>query len=133
MSVSLTLDGMDRWMTLVDPDRFRSEIDRGMQKASQALRDETKKMPPVSAKRTGYAALGIPVDTGLTRQRIVSRKNGPLDYSDVAETDYSGAVHDGTANMPARPFFQWLLTDFGGFEKVEDVVFQALQRVASPN
>lgn len=128
----MTIDGIEDWLTLADPARYLTEIDKGMSQSVSKLRDRTKLMPAVSARTTGYAALGIPVDTGLTRQRIVAKKNAFLDYSDVADTDYSAHVHDGTSKMPARPFFQWLLTDFGGIEIVEDTMFRALTRIASP-
>ncbi len=132
MNVAVEIEGIEAWLKVTDGDRFLVEMDRTLRQGSAMLRDAAKRMPPVSAKRTGYAALGIPVDTGLTRQKIVSKKNGPLDYSDVAETNYSGYVHDGTSRMPARPFFAWLLHDFGGLDKLEVVVADGLRRFLTP-
>lgn len=132
MSVTLEIDGLEKWFAVADGERLLKEIDLEMKQSSQDLRDMGKQMPPVSARRTGYAALGIPVDTGLTRQKLVSRKNASLDYSDVAETDYSGHVHDGTSRMPARPFWFWLLKNFGGLETVEQNLTRALRKFTSP-
>lgn len=132
MSVSVIIDGLDKMIAVCDPQRFVAEVDRAVFISATHIRDITKQIPPVSAKRTGYAALGIPVDTGLMRQRLISRKNGVMDASVTAETDYSKMVHDGTSRMPARPFFTWTLQNFGGLESIELLISAALQRVVTP-
>jgi HK97 gp10 family phage protein len=132
MTVVVQIDGFDKFMELLDPDRFIREIDRALQVSSSTLRDMTKQMPPVSAKRTGLSAIGLPVDTGRMRQSIRSQKTGFLDYEVIADVNYSGYVHDGTSRMPERPFFKWLLEDFQGKSTIEALVNAALQRVVTP-
>ena len=130
--VEISWDGLDKFMEIVDPVRFVNEIDRAMDRASSLLRDETKRMPAVSAKTTGYAALGIPVDTGRMRQSIQKRKIGTFEYEVYADTNYSAFIHEGTGRMPARPFFTWLLNDFGGVQMLEIVLQGAMERVVNP-
>jgi HK97 gp10 family phage protein len=128
MSVTLQIEGLDKIDMLLDGDRFVQEMDRAVQQSASTLRDETKKLPPVSAKRTGYAALGIPVDTGRLRQSIRSKKTGTLEAEVIADVNYSGLVHEGTDRMPPRPFFQWELEEFGGLQKVDLIINTALRR-----
>jgi len=135
MSVVITLDGIEKFLRVVDPVRATRELDRGVNRAAEVLRDETKKMPPVSAARTGYGAKGIPVapvSGGTLRQSIQKRKLGLMAAEVYVGAHYGGFVHQGTPRMAARPFFRWQLEDFGGKEKIEIVVTAALERIASP-
>lgn len=80
-------------------------------RAGARLRDETK-------------ALGnIPVATGRMRQSINSRRISLLAVGVFVGTDYGAYVHEGTARMPARPFFRWALE--GGAQKAIDDIFSA--------
>lgn len=138
MSVSVTLDGFDKFLTICDPERFAREIDAAVQKAAQYLRDDIKKMPPVNSQRTGYAQPGIPVAPkygGTLRQSISSRRAGLMAadvYVGPTAEGYGGYVHDGTSKMPARPFFKWELENFRGLQAVEIIIHAALERVVSP-
>ena len=111
LSVSLNLTGIDKLQSVFDSKRFDEQLVKTMRQATQLYADETKKLPPVSAKTTGYGAKGIPVDTGRMRQGI-----RPLDVvavaagvtgAVIADTNYSGLVQDGTSKMPPRPFFRF--------------------------
>jgi hypothetical protein len=130
--ITVQIEGLDKFLDICDPERFISEVGRAVQVSASTLRDDTKKLPPVSAKRTGYAALGIPVDTGRMRQSIRAQKDGPLEASVIADVNYSGYVHEGTARMPARPFFLWELQNFGGLQKLQTIINAALLRVVTP-
>lgn len=135
MSVSVTIEGLDKFLTVLDPARFTKEMDKAVDRASQVLRDDTKKMPPVSAARTGYEQKGIPVAPkygGTLRQSIQKRKLGLMAAEVYVGAHYGDFVHGGTSRMPARPFFLWQLEDFQGKEKIQIIVNAALERVASP-
>lgn len=128
----MTLEGFDRILTMLDPARARREVESAVTLATATLRDMTKKMPPVSASRTGYGAKGIPVAPkhgGTLRQQIRSRKLGVLMGEVYGGARYTGHVHDGTSKMPARPFFNWVLQDFGGNDAVRMIVESALKRL----
>jgi hypothetical protein len=116
MNVSISLTGLDQFTQ-----KLRSFPTDGMRKI-----DDTKLMPPVSAKTTGYDAIGMPVDTGLTRQMIVMADMGYLAAQVYAGTGYSGFIDQGTSKMPARPFFQWALEKFHGLQDIADIVNAAL-------
>lgn len=126
MSLTVTIDGLDKFKTLLSPATFQRAVGEGIDKASAFLRDEVKRMPPVSAKTTGYGAKGIPVATGLTRQSIQKKRVALMAAEVFAGTRYSGFVHQGTSRMPARPFFEWELNEFGGLQKVGAIMAQTL-------
>lgn len=133
--IEISLEGFDKIMDLVDPVRFVGEMDRAVDRAASVIRDETKRLPPVNSLRTGYAAKGIPVAPkygGTLRQSIQKRKLGLMAANVYAGVSYADYVHDGTARMPARPFFRWMLEDFGGKDMIEIVIRAALDRVTSP-
>lgn len=131
MSIKLTISGLNDVKHMIDPSRFSDEMDSAVDQAAAMLRDETKRMPAVSASRTGYAAKGIPVAPkygGTLRQSIRKRKLGVLMAEVSGGASYSGYVHEGTSKMPARPFFKWLLEDFQGAKKVEAVFERAFRK-----
>lgn len=132
MSVVLEIDGLDKWLTVVDPARFTVEMDKAVNRAAEALRDETKRLPPVSGPRDGYSAKGIPVDTGRMRQAVQKRRIALLAAEVYVPVQYGIHVHEGTSRVPARPFLQWLVDDFGGKEIVDTIVTDALERITSP-
>lgn len=107
MSVSIRIEGLDKIAAMVSPARFERAAQRGLERSSQVWRDETKKMPPVSAKTTGYDAIGIPVDTGRLRQSIQARQVSAVAAEVYAPVQYADAVHDGSSRVPARPFLEW--------------------------
>ena len=41
-------------------------------------------------------------------------------------------VHEGMSRMPARPFFRYLLENFGGLETLNAIIKGALERIATP-
>jgi HK97 gp10 family phage protein len=130
--ISITIDGLDEWKDLVDPARFTKEMDSAVQRAAEMLRDETKRMPPVSAATTGYETPGIPVDHGRLRQSIAKRRLGLMAAEVFTSTNYAGFVHDGTSRMPARPYFRWVWEDFEGEQLTEVIVQTAIDRVLNP-
>ena len=94
MSVVVDIQGLDKMLTLVDVPRAQAEIDRAINRAAEQLRDQAKKMPPVSGPRDGYAAMGIPVDTGRLRQSIQKRRLALMAAEIFAPVDYGIHVHD---------------------------------------
>jgi HK97 gp10 family phage protein len=110
----------------------QNSIDDAMQEAADKVAFDTQNMPPVSAHTTGYGVPGIPVAPkygGTLRQSVHSLKLGPLEYQVIADTDYSGYVHEGTSKMPARPFFEWVLTKFDGLKHIEEIINDRIQRL----
>lgn len=109
------------------PVKAQQVFGRAVMLAGSALRDNTKKLRPVSAKTTGYGVKGIPVDTGRLRQSILSRRLSLLAAGVIAPVKYASAVHQGTRKMPARPFFAWSL-QLGGQKKI-DAVFEKASKL----
>lgn len=135
MSVTITIEGLDKFLTVVNPARFTKEMDLAVNRAAEMLRDDVKKMPPVNKERNGWGAKGIPVAPkygGTMRQLIQKRKLGLMAAEVYGGAGYTPFVHDGTSKMPGRPFFKWELEDFHGKEKIEIILTAALERVASP-
>jgi hypothetical protein len=130
--IQITIDGLDEWRSIVDPARFAKEMDSAVQRAAEMLRDEAKKMPPVSAATTGYETPGIPVDHGRLRQSIQKRRLSLLGAEIFTATNYAAHVHDGTSRMPARPYFRWLWEDFEGEQLTEVIIQSAIDRVLNP-
>jgi hypothetical protein len=117
MSITLQFEALDKLLSMVDPTKFERTIDTILQNGGAIWRDETKKLPPVSGPRDGYGARGVPVDSGLTRQMIGSRKVSAVALEIFGGTQYSGYVHEGTSRVPPRPFFLYALED-GAMEKI---------------
>src|SRR5436190_1366340 len=115
--MTIQITGLEDLAKKLSPERMTQVLSRAVDRASQILRDDTKRMPPVSARTTGYGAIGIPVDTGLMRQQIQARKLQLLAADVIANTNYSRFVQDGTAKMPPRPFFQYAL-ETGSTERI---------------
>jgi hypothetical protein len=135
VSVSITIEGLDKFLTVLDPARAVRELDKAVNRAAEVLRDDTKKMPPVSKDRTGFDAKGIPVapvSGGTLRQSIQKRRVALMAAEVYVGVGYGENVHQGTSRMPARPFFTWQLEDFHGKEKIEIILHAALERIASP-
>ena len=136
--ITVSLEGFDQMLEIVDPVRFTQIMDPTVYRAASTLRDLAKKMPPVSASRTGYGAHGIPVAPlrgGTLRSSIQAQKLGLFAagvYTNPGIASYGGYVHDGTGRMPARPWFQWLLDDFQGKDIIEVIIRAGLDRVANP-
>lgn len=127
--ITIEIAGLDALCRKVDPRRLEAALDEGIQRSAQVLRDESKRLPPVSAARTGYGAKGIPVDTGRLRQSIQARRTRLMGADVFTNAGYGGFVHRGTSRVPPRPFFLWALRDFGGREKIERTVRDILSRL----
>jgi HK97 gp10 family phage protein len=130
--ISVTIEGLDKWQTICDPNRFLREMDKAVQRAAEDMRDQTKLMPPVSAKTTGYDQPGIPVDSGRMRQSIQKKKVALLAADVVAPVNYSEFVHSGTRKMPARPFFRYLLENFNGLQRIDIIIRTTLENLVKP-
>lgn len=134
MSVEVTIEGLEKFMPLVDDVRFLGEMDQAVMRSARELTSATQRMPPVSASTTGYGAKGIPVAPkygGSLRQGIQPRKVTLLAADIVTGgngSKYGGYVHDGTSKMQARPFFKWLLEDFGGEAIINTILQSSLER-----
>jgi HK97 gp10 family phage protein len=128
--ISVTISGIDQFSIKLSKavDNLTPTLDQAVQVAAQTLGDETKKLPPVSAKTTGYGVKGMPVDSGLTRQSIQVQKQKLLAADIVATTKYAKFVYWGTAKMPARPFFQYAY-ELGGGEKIKQIFQTYLSRL----
>lgn len=102
---------------------------QAVQVAAQKFRDNTKELPPVSAKRTGYNAKGMPTDKGNLRSSIKRRRISALAagvFVGRPAEKYGIHVHQGHKTrggkqIPARPFFQWSL-EMGGQKMIDDVM-----------
>ena len=138
MSVTITIDGFDRLLAVVSPARATAEMDKAVQRSAQMVRDETKKMPPVNKLRSGWNAPGIPVAPkhgGTLRQSVAARRVALMAadvFTNPSIASYGPHVHGGTSKMPGRPFLTWQLEEFGGLEKIEVILTDALRRIASP-
>ena len=127
--ITVEIEGLNELIAAFDPDEFEKRMDAGLWEAAEVLMNTVQgNMPDVSARTTGYGAKGIPVDTGRLKASIERRKVQLLAAEVYAGTDYSRYVHDGTEKVPARPFFQWALQDFGGIGKIEVVLSQHMER-----
>jgi hypothetical protein len=131
MSLTVTITGLEAIRAMVDSNAFVQKLDTAIDRAAEFIRDDTKRLPAVSAKTTGYGEEGIPVDSGRMRQAIVKRKLNLLTVGVFADVNYSGFVSEGTSRMPSRPFFQWELDDFGGKEQIKLIVSSTLQQLFS--
>lgn len=127
--IEVVISGLEQIQAMVDVSAFERALDRGIERAAEAIRDDTKRLPPVSAARTGYGTKGIPVDTGHMRQMVQKRKVALMAAEIYVGTNYAGYVHQGTGRMPARPFLEWQLNDFGGKEKIATIVSEHLSRL----
>jgi len=96
LSLTVEITGLERIAAMTDPALFVQALDLAIERSAEAIRDDTKRLPPVSAKTTGYETHGIPVDTGRMRQSIQKRKLALLAAGVFADTNYSGFVQEGT-------------------------------------
>src|SRR3712207_391362 len=119
--MTIQISGLDEIVRKLEPTRAVRAFDLAVDRAAEALRDTTRQLPPVSARRIGYGERGIPVDSGRMRQAIQKRKTQLLAAEVGAFVKYSGYVHDGTGKMPARPFFEWSF-QMGGEAAIERAV-----------
>ena len=132
MTVVLSIEGLDLIEQVVDPPRFMSAIGTALDHSAEALRDQTKQLPPVSARTTGHDAKGIPVETGRMRQSVQKRRVALMAAEVYVGTNYGIHVHEGTSRVPSRPFFRWLLDDFQGREVIANIFSAALERLTRP-
>ena len=126
--LTVEITGLDAWQKALEPQAFNRACDRILDRGSQTWADETKKMPPVSAKTTGYDAKGMPVDSGRTRQSIHNRRISNIAAGVVAPVSYGEKIRFGTATMPGRDFFLFALEDFGAKQKIDGIVQEELSR-----
>jgi HK97 gp10 family phage protein len=112
------------------PSGSKKVFGEAVKRSSEVLRDFTKKLPPVSAARTGYAAKGIPVAPkhgGTLRQSIQNRKLALLAAGVFPGANYGVHVHEGTSKMPARPFLDWAL-ELGAEEMIDKIFEEAVSK-----
>lgn len=126
--LTVEIKGLEKFQAMLEPKRFDRACDRILDRGAQTWADETKKMPAVSAKTTGYDAKGMPVDSGLTRQSIHAFRAALLASGVKASTNYASHIRDGTSKMPARDFFLFALEDFGAMKKIDDIVNEEFSR-----
>ena len=127
--ITVDIKGFEQILAALNPIRAAQMIDQGVQHAAQVIADRTKKLPPVSARTTGYGVEGIPVDTGRLRQSIEPRRIGLMAAGVFVPVNYSGFVHDGTRNVQPRPFFEWELKDFGGNDEIKRIMDGVLTQI----
>lgn len=120
MQVTVKNAGLIEKQLLLFPEKAEKVFSQAVQRSAEALRDDVKKLPPVSAKTTGYGAKGIPVDTGFLRQSIRKKNINKLAAGVSPKARYGAPVHDGTKHMQARPFFEWAL-ELGSQEKIDNI------------
>jgi hypothetical protein len=124
----ITITGIGNLTALLSDQNLTKALSRSIALSAQTLRDDTKKLPPVSARGTGYGAKGIPVDTGRMRQSIIARQISQFAAGVAAPVHYAKYVHDGTGKVPARPFFQYALEDFGTLKKIEIIFNEQISK-----
>jgi len=124
---TIEISGLDSVARLLSGPVQQQTYDRILDRSAQAWADETKKMPAVSARTTGYGAKGIPVDTGRLRQSIHAKRISSIAAGVVAPVQYASYIHGGTGNMPDRPFFEWAL-ELGVLRRMEGIVNDELSR-----
>jgi hypothetical protein len=130
MSLTVEIVGLDKMLSTVDPSRFDHAVQRILDRGIQSWRDNTKKMPAVSAKTTGYGEHGIPVDSGRLRQSIQSRRLSAVAAGVYSPVRYASSVHEGTSRMPPRPFFQWSF-EMGTQQDIERIVTEEFSRLVA--
>jgi len=124
---TIEISGLDSIQKMLSGALQQQTFDRILDRCAQAWADETKKMPAVSAKTTGYGTKGIPVDTGRLRQSIHSKRISSIAAGVVAPVQYASYIHAGTGKMPDRPFFDWAL-ELGGLRRMEGIVNEEISR-----
>lgn len=117
------------------PQKAERIYSQAVNRAAELLRDETKRLRPVSKATTGFGAKGIPVDTGRLRQSLHKKSLSKLAAGVYPNVKYGAAVHDGTHRshgsysdymadgsngVPPRPYFQWAL-ELGAQRKIDDI------------
>ncbi len=130
LNLSISVSGLDEIRQKLGSFDVERVLGDSIEQAADQLVIATQNMPPVNVKNDGYGAIGIPVAPlygGTMRQSIHTIRTGPLEAEVKADTDYAGYVHWGTSKMQARPFFQWMLDYFQGYETIEAVVTDALK------
>lgn len=128
--MTVEIVGLDKMLAAADPTRFDRAVERILERGVQAWRDNSKKLPPVSAKTTGYGEKGIPVDSGRLRQSIQSRRISSIAAEVYTPVKYASHVHDGTSRVPERPFFVWSF-EFGTQVDLERIVTEEFSRIAA--
>ena len=128
VNIGVRIIGIDEIKQMLESQKMRDAISAGVQKAAQVVRDGVKLMPPVSAKSTGYGPEGIPVDTSRLRNSIDAQQTALFGASVQPHVDYQNYVYEGTSRMPPRPFFDWFLNDFGGLEKIQKTLEDAINK-----
>ncbi len=129
INVSIQITGLDDFMNQLKSFDGQRVLGDAVERAADQIAADVQNMPPVSAAETGYGPHGIPVAPrfgGTLRQSIHSVRTGPLQAEVIPGVDYADYVHEGTVKMPARPFFQWVLEEFGGLQHIEDIVREAI-------
>ena len=107
-----------------------------VQRSAEQYRDFTKSMPAVSKRKTGFAAKGMPHDTGNLRRSIQKNRIGLLAAGVTIgrpSKGYGFFVHEGYTTstgkrIPARPFLQWAL-DLGAQRIIDRIFFRASKRL----
>lgn len=156
-SITIDISGLQEAASMVDPAKVPKMLATAVYDIAAGLRDEAKRMPPVSASTTGYGAIGIPVAPkrgGTLRQAIQARKSGDYTaevYGDTSVAGYFDMVHNGVApfvlnrpvfidgvgwrfigthpGMPARPFLVWLVESVQGRQVIDTVLQRTVDRL----
>ena len=131
VTLSIQASGFDAIQMQLDqfPANATRELGSALLEAGNTLTAIIQQMPPVSAATTGYGSLGIPVAPkygGTLRQSIHARQVDATTVEVTHDTDYGDFVYFGTVKMQERPFFQWALEDFGGYQAIEEIMQRTL-------
>jgi hypothetical protein len=118
--LTVKVEGLQRMIQNLGQANVERAVSLATKRSAEKLRDDTKLLPPVSAKTTGYEAEGIPVDTSRMRNAIHTFDVALFAAGVIADVGYSGYVRDGTANMPGRDFFAFALQT-GTREKIKQI------------
>lgn len=129
LSVSIKIEGLEEYVNQLKSFDGQKMLGDAIERGADALVVIAQNMPPVNVKNDGYDAMGFPVAPkygGTMRQMTHSVRTGQTEAEVVADTDYSGFVAYGTSRMGERDFFQWMMDNFGGYEKLEEIVQEAI-------
>lgn len=135
ITLSIQASGFDAIQMQLDqfPANATRELSSALLEAGNTLTTIIQQMPPVNSLG-GYGTLGIPVAPkygGTLRQSVHATQTGNLTVEVGPDTDYADFVYFGTSKMPARPFLQWALENFGGTQAIEEIMQRTVENLVN--
>ena len=134
IDVSVQIEGLDELVAMFTgaATNLSSILDGAVDEAADEMVRIIQNMPPVNVQNNGWDALGVPVAPkygGTLRQSVHKEITAPMERTVGPDTDYADFVFLGTSKTEPRPYLVWALEDFGGYEAIERIVQQTIDRV----